>query len=79
MEDNRVKVIVNFNVSVEYKDDSRSCFSETKRMWSNEVGKVTEDTIDKWEADFTKYILAENYNIRNCNVICISFFKLDNK
>lgn len=79
MEDIRVKVIANFNVSVEYKDDSRSCFSETKRMWSNEVGKVTEEIIDEWEADFTKYILAENYNIRSCNVICTSFFKLDNE
>lgn len=47
MEDSRVKVIANFNVSVEYKDDSRSCFSETKRMWSNEVGKVTEEIIDE--------------------------------
>lgn len=79
MEDNRVKVIANFNVSVEYKDDSCSCFSETKRMWSNEVGKVTEEIIDEWEASFIKYLLKEHYNIRNCNVICTSFFKLDNE
>lgn len=32
MEGSRVRVIVNFNVNVEYKDNSRSCFSETKRM-----------------------------------------------
>lgn len=79
MEDSRVKVIANFNVSVEYKDDSRSCFSETKRMWSNEVGKVTEEIIDEWEANLIKCILKENYNIRSCNVICTSFFKLDNE
>lgn len=79
MEDTRVKVIANFNVSVEYKDDSRSCFSETKRMQSNEVGKVTEDVIDEWEASFIKYLLKEHYNIRSCNVICTSFFKLDNE
>lgn len=79
MEDNRVKVIANFNVSVEYKDDSRSCFSETKRMWSNEVGKVTEKIIDEWEVSFIKYLLKEHYNIRSCNVICTSFFKLDNE
>lgn len=75
---NRVKVIANFHVSTEYKDDSRGCFSETKRVWSDETGKVTEKTIDKWEADFAEYILEENYDIRNCNVVCTSFFKLDN-
>lgn len=77
--DNRVRVIANFHVSVEYKDDSCNYFSETKRMWSDETGKVTEDVIDEWEAHFIKYILKENYNIRSCNVICTSFFKLDDK
>ena len=75
----RVKVIANFHISAKYKDDSCSCFSETTRAWSDEAGKVTENTIDKWEADFTKYILSENCNIRNCNVVCTSFFKLDKK
>ena len=79
MENSRVKVIANFHISAEYKDDSCSCFSKTIKVWSDKAGKVTEDTIDKWEADFTKYILAENYNIRSCNIICTSFFKLDNK
>ena len=79
MSNNRVKVIANFNVSVEYKDDSCGCFSETQRMWSDEAGKVTEDVIDKWEAHFIEHILKENYNIRSCNAICTSFFKLDNE
>ena len=79
MKDNRVKVIANFNVSVEYTDDSCSCFSETKRMWSNENGKVTEDVVDELEAHFTKSILEADYSVRKCNVICTSFFKLDNK
>lgn len=48
-------------------------------MWSNEVGKVTEEIIDEWEASFIKYLLKEHYNIRSCNVICTSFLKLDNE
>lgn len=77
MGDSRIRVIANFHVSVEYNNDSYSCFSETKRMWSDENGKVTEDVIDEWEAHFIKSILKADYSVRKCNVICTSFFKLD--
>lgn len=79
MGDSRVRVIANFHVSVEYNDDSYCCFSEAKRMWSDENGKVTEDVIYEWKAHFTKSILEADYSVRKCNVICTSFFKLDNK
>lgn len=79
MEDSRVRIIANFHVSLEYNDGGYSCISETKRLWSDENGKVTEDVVDEWEASFIKYLLKEHYNIRSCNVICTSFFKLDNE
>lgn len=79
MGDSRVRVIANFQVSVAYNDGERSCFSETKRMWSNEDGKVTEDVVDEWEVHFINSILESDYSVRKCNVICTSFFKLDNK
>lgn len=78
MQDNKVKVLANFHISLEYKDGSCSCFSETKRLWSDEKGKVTEDVIDKWETMFIKSILRTDYHVGKCGVVCTSFFKLDN-
>lgn len=79
MEDSRVRIIANFHVSLEYNDGGYSCISETKRLWSDKNGKVTEDVVDEWEVHFTKSILETNFSVRKCNVICTSFFKLDNK
>lgn len=79
MEDSRVRIIANFHISLEYNDGSYSCISETKRLWSDENGKVTEDVVDEWEAHFIKSILETDFSVRKCNVICTSFFKLDNK
>lgn len=79
MEDNRIKVIANFHISLICKDSSRSCYSITRKLWSDENGKVTEDVVDKWENDIRESVLKEDYTVCRCGVLCTSFFKLDNK
>lgn len=79
MEDNRIKVIANFHISLICKDSSRSCYSITRKLWSDENRKVTEDVVDKWENDIRESVLKEDYTVCRCGVLCTSFFKLDNK
>lgn len=79
MKEKRVKVIANFKVSIEYKDDSYSCYSTTNRLWSDEDGQVTEGVVEEWEKEIKESVFKKDYTVYECNVICTSFFKLDNK
>lgn len=65
MKDNRIKVIANFHISLICKDSSR--YSITRKLWSDENGKVTEDVVDKWENDIRESVLKEDYTV--CGVL----------
>lgn len=79
MEDNIIKVIANFHISLICKDSSYSCYSIARKIWFNENGKVIEDVIDKSENDIREFVLKEDYTVCRYGVLCTLFFKLDNK